>query len=98
MGGDNQLMITVKDSNLFKDEEIGTGIINIDQLFNKGRTSQWVSLFYNDKKAGDILLDLELFSGTFQGQPVSALSREQLISGNLSGISSGFQSGVPLEQ
>ena len=50
------------------DAEIGSGIIRIDaELWKKGKISSWFPIVYKGNEAGEIFLDIELYSGSQKG-------------------------------
>ncbi len=53
--------VTLYDSDIGKDDLIGSMMIELDELQKCGKLCKWYPLQYKDKKAGEILIELEKF-------------------------------------
>lgn len=59
--GEKDLTITVMDKDMAFDDLVGSTNIMLDDLFQRKKILNWYPLEYKNKKAGDILLELEFF-------------------------------------
>ena len=60
--GPNVLKIEIWDENKYKEkDQIGSNYISLDNynIFNNKKVSEWVDIFYENKKSGKVLINLE---------------------------------------
>ena len=64
----SKCLVEIRDENLLKDQNIGSCEIDISEVKNIGQVTKWYSLEFDNRKAGDILLELSYQTGTISGK------------------------------
>jgi len=66
LGNQNQVIVEIMDKDRFsRDDNIGSFLINLNELSQSGQSSRWYPLTYKNKPAGEILLETTFAGGNY---------------------------------
>jgi len=90
LGNQSQVIVEIMDKDRFsRDDNIGSFLLNLNELQSSGQSSRWYPLTYKNKPAGEILLETTFTGGQGYGQNSGYGATSGLVSGQ-STLNQGF--------
>ncbi|TNV75905.1 hypothetical protein FGO68_gene12520 [Halteria grandinella] len=96
----DEIKLVAKDENIISDDFIGQAFIKVSSLIMNNGVRDWFVLSYQDKQAGQILLETQWFAGASKTQPLAGAMGTQATTGLASekaqpyGQASGLSSSI----
>ena len=59
---EKELEIVVMDKDVLSDDEVAKTKINLEEVFKLGKSSKWHQVYYKNKLAGEVFLELEFYN------------------------------------